>query len=35
MKAAVKAAATKALEDGIDVLAPGCGIAPDTPSCKP
>ncbi|MBP1910596.1 methylcobamide:CoM methyltransferase MtaA [Methanolobus bombayensis] len=30
-EAAVKEAATKALEDGIDVLAPGCGIAPDTP----
>jgi [methyl-Co(III) methanol-specific corrinoid protein]:coenzyme M methyltransferase len=29
--ATVKAAATKALEDGVDVLAPGCGIAPDTP----
>jgi [methyl-Co(III) methanol-specific corrinoid protein]:coenzyme M methyltransferase len=30
-EAAVKAAAKQALDDGIDVLAPGCGIAPDTP----
>ncbi|MDG6243526.1 MAG: methylcobamide:CoM methyltransferase MtaA [Methanolobus sp.] len=30
-EAKVKADATRALEDGIDVLAPGCGIAPDTP----
>ncbi|WP_214044655.1 methylcobamide:CoM methyltransferase MtaA [Methanomethylovorans sp.] len=28
---AVKEAATVALEAGVDVLAPGCGIAPDTP----
>lgn len=30
-EAKVKADATKALEDGVNVLAPGCGIAPDTP----
>ncbi|WP_407355835.1 methylcobamide:CoM methyltransferase MtaA [Methanolobus sp. WCC5] len=30
-EAKVKADATRALEDGVDVLAPGCGIAPDTP----
>ncbi|MBN2109550.1 MAG: MtaA/CmuA family methyltransferase [Methanosarcinaceae archaeon] len=30
-EAKVKADSRKALEDGIDVLAPGCGIAPDTP----
>ncbi len=29
-EAKVKEAAKKALDDGIDVLAPGCGIAPDT-----
>ncbi|MDN5309533.1 MAG: [methyl-Co(III) methanol/glycine betaine-specific corrinoid protein]:coenzyme methyltransferase [Methanolobus sp.] len=29
-EAKVKADSKKALEDGIDVLAPGCGIAPDT-----
>lgn len=28
---AVKEAATTALKAGVDVLAPGCGIAPDTP----
>ncbi len=27
----VKEAATDALKAGVDVLAPGCGIAPDTP----
>ncbi len=30
-EAKVKADSTRALEDGVDVLAPGCGIAPDTP----
>ncbi|MDW7731620.1 MAG: methylcobamide:CoM methyltransferase MtaA [Methanolobus sp.] len=30
-EAKVKEAAKKALDDGVDVLAPGCGIAPDTP----
>lgn len=29
-EAKVKEASKKALEDGVDVLAPGCGIAPDT-----
>ena len=29
-EAKVKADSKKALDDGIDVLAPGCGIAPDT-----
>jgi [methyl-Co(III) methanol-specific corrinoid protein]:coenzyme M methyltransferase len=29
-EAKVKADSRKALEDGVDVLAPGCGIAPDT-----
>jgi [methyl-Co(III) methanol-specific corrinoid protein]:coenzyme M methyltransferase len=27
----VKAAVKKALDDGIDVVAPGCGIAPNSP----
>jgi [methyl-Co(III) methanol-specific corrinoid protein]:coenzyme M methyltransferase len=30
-EAKVKADSKRALEDGVDVLAPGCGIAPDTP----
>jgi len=30
----VEESATKALMDGIDVLAPGCGVAPRTPGAN-